>query len=97
MSQIFSVEIEYSVDKHKALVSVCSLNQEPVYHVQLMDNFLKEIFQTEHIRYKGNDGYQYCDLYEDDLAEIMIERIANAIQQKLYGNAAIIRRLFFYR
>ena len=97
MSQIFSVEIEYSAYKHTALVSVCALNQEPVYHVQLMDNFLKEIFQTEHIRYQGNDGYQYCDLYEDELAEIMIERIANAIQQKLYGNAAIIRRLFFYK
>jgi hypothetical protein len=97
MSQIFSVEIEYSFYRHTALVSVCALNQEPVYHVQLMDDFLKEIFRTEHIRYRGNDGYQYCDLYEDDLAGIMIERIANAIQQKLNGNAAIIRRLFFYK
>jgi hypothetical protein len=97
MSQIFSVEIEYSAYKHTALVSVCALNEEPVYHVQLMDNFLKEIFQTEHIRYQGNDGYQYCDMYDDELAEIMIERIANAIQKKLYGDAAIIRRLFFYK
>ena len=47
MSQIFSVEIKYSVDKHKALVSVCGLNQEPVYHVQLMDNFLKEIYYND--------------------------------------------------
>jgi hypothetical protein len=94
MSKIFRVEIEYSVYKHTALVSVSSLNNEPLFHVQFLDNFLKEIFRTEHIRYKGTDGYQECDLYEDDLAGIIIDRIANAIEQKLYGRTAVIRRLF---
>lgn len=94
MNKIFSVEIEYSVYNHTALVSVCGLNHEPFFRVQLLDNFLKEIFQTEHIRYQGANGYD-CDGYEDDLAGIIIVRIANAIEQKLYGHTAIIRRLFF--
>jgi len=94
MSKIFTVEIEYAVYKHKALVSVCSLNQEPVFHVQFIDSFLREIFGTEHIRYKGVDGYQECDLYNDDLAEVIIDRIAKAIEQKLNGKTALIRRLF---
>ena len=94
MGEIFKIEIEYAVYKHTALVSVCGLNQEPIFHVQFLDNFLKEIFQTEHIRYKGADGYQHCGLYEDDLTVIIIDRIANAIDQKLYGRTAIIRRLF---
>jgi hypothetical protein len=94
MGKIFSVEIEYALYKHKALVSVSDLNQEPVYHVQLIDDFLQEIFQTEHIRYKGADGYLYCDLYDDDLAIVIFERIERAIQQKLVGGTALIRRLF---
>jgi hypothetical protein len=94
MGEIFKVEIEYAVYKHTALVSVCGLHQEAIFHVQFLDNFLKETFHTEHIRYKGTDGYQYCDLYEDDLAALIIDRIANAIEQKLYGRTAIIRRLF---
>ena len=94
MGEIFKVEIEYSVYKHTALVSVCGLSDEPIFHVQFLDKFLKETFQTEHIRYIGTDGYQYCDLYdEDDLAALIIDRIANAIERKLYGNTAIIRTL----
>ena len=94
MSRIFSVEIEYAVYKHKALVSVCGLNQEPVFHIQFIDDFLKQIFGTEHIRYRGIDGYQYCDVYDDDLAGIIIDRIAKAIEQKLTGRTALIRKLF---
>ncbi len=95
MSQIFKIEIEYAVYKHTALVSVCGLNNEPSFHVQFLDNFLKETFQTEHIRYKGTDGYQEWDFVGDDLAAVIIERIAEAIEQKLYGRTAVIRKLFF--
>jgi hypothetical protein len=59
-----------------------------------MDAFLKEIFQTEHLRYKGADGYLYCDVYQDDLAEVIIDRIVKAIEHKLSGKTALIRKLF---
>ena len=94
MGKIFSVEIEYAFYSYKALVSVFRRNHEPVFHVQFIDNFLKEIFQTEHIRYKGVNGYQHCDVYNDDLAEVMISRIAKAIDLKLYGRTGLIRKLF---
>jgi hypothetical protein len=95
MSKIFSVEVESSfLDKHKALVSVYTLQQEPIFHIQFMDDFLREIFGTEHIRYKGADGYQHCNVDNDDLAVLLIERLARAIEQKLYGRTALIRRLF---
>ena len=94
MGKIFSIEIEYALYKHKALVSVCDLSNQPVFHVQFTDDFLKEIFQTEHLRYRGADGYQYCDLYDNDLAGVIIDRIASAIEQKLYGGTALIRKLF---
>ncbi len=94
MGQIFSVEIEYALYTHKALVSVSSINRKPVFHVQFMDCFLKEIFQTEHIRYEGTNGYRFCDVYDDDLAEVIIDQIARAIDHKLYGKTALIKRLF---
>jgi hypothetical protein len=94
MGKIFSVEIEYALYTHKALVSVSRINNEPVYHVQFIDSFLKEIFQTEHIRYEGVNGYQFCDLYDDDLAEVIIHQIATAIDHKLNGRTALIKRLF---
>ena len=94
MLKIFSVEVQYAVYKHKALVSVSSLQQEPIFHVQLIDDFLQEIFGTEHIRYRGTDGYQHCAVYNDDLAALLIDRLAKAIEQKLYGKTALIRRLF---
>jgi hypothetical protein len=94
MGKIFSVEIEYAVYKHTALVSVWDVNEESLFHIQFLDTFLQELFQTEHIRYKGIKGYQSCDVYEDDLGGIIIERIANAIEQKLYGGTALIRKLF---
>jgi len=94
MGKIFSVEIEYALYTHKALVSVFRINNEPVFHVQFVDSFLKEIFQTEHIRYEGTNGYRFCDVYEDDLAEVIIDQIAKAIDQKLYGKTALIKRLF---
>jgi hypothetical protein len=93
MSQIFTVEIEYSIYKHRALVSVSSLQREPIFHVQFIDGFLRDLFGTEHIRYKGTNGYQY-HLYNDELADEMIGRIGKAIEQKLYGKTALIRRLF---
>lgn len=76
------------------LWSVFGLNHEPFFHVQLLDKFLKEIFQTEHIRYKGTDGYHECDFYEYDLASVLLERIANAIERKLDERPAIIRKFF---
>jgi hypothetical protein len=95
MSKIFCVEVESSfLDRHKALVSVYTLQQEPIFHIQFIDDFLQEIFGTEHIRYKGADGYRYCDVYNDDQAVLLIERLAKAIEQKLYGRTALIRRLF---
>ena len=95
MGKIFTIEIEYALYTHKALVSVSCLQQEPVYHVQFIDNFLKEIFQTEHLRYRGSDGYQFCDEYnDDDLSGVIIDRIVRAIEQKLSGGTAIIKRLF---
>ena len=94
MGKIFSVEIEYALYTHKALVSVTRINNEPVFHVQFVDSFLKEIFQTEHIRYEGTHGYQFCDVYDDDLAEVIIDQIVKAIDQKLYVKTALIKRLF---
>ena len=94
MGKIFSVEIKHALYTHKALVSVSRINNEPVFHVQFMDSFLKEIFQTEHIRYEGANGYQFCDVYDDDLAEVIIDQIARAIDNKLNGRTALIKRLF---
>ena len=91
MGKIFSVEIEYGICKHKALVSVCYLNEEPVFHVQLMDTFLREIFGQEHIRYRGLDGYHYCDIFEDELSMEIIDRIGTAIENKLANGKALIR------
>ena len=94
MGRIFSIEITYDINRHRALVSMFDFNDgQPFFHIQLIDSFLKAIFQVEHIRYRGNDGYQYCDLYNDDLSAVVINRIAQAIEQKLSGLPALIRSL----
>jgi hypothetical protein len=97
MGKIFSIEIEYDIYKHLAVVSVLDHEDNRFFHIQLMDPFLKEIFQIEHIRYKGMDGYRYCDLYNNDLSVVLLDRMVNAIQQKLSGKTAIIRSLFWKR
>ena len=94
MGKIFTIEIDYDVDKYRALVSVLEFKGGPFFHIQLIDNFLKEIFQVEHIRYKGMDGYQYCDVYNDDLSAVLINRMALAIEQKLSGRTGLIRSFF---
>ena len=94
MGKIFTIEIDYYVYKHRALVSVLEFEGGPFFHIQLMDSFLKETFQVEHIRYTGMDGYRYCDVYNDDLSAVLIKRIALAIEQKLSGRTALIRSLF---
>src|SRR5215208_5766233 len=94
MGKIFTIEINYETYKHFALVSVFEFTGGPFFHIQLLDSFLKEIFQLEHIRYKGRDGYQYCDLYNDDLSTVLINRIANAIDRKLSDKPALIRSLY---
>ena len=91
MGRIFSIEINYNIYKHQALVSVFDLNDgRPFFHIQLIDSFLKEIFQVEHIRYKGSNGYQYCDLYNDNLSTVIINRIAQAIEQKMSGRPGLV-------
>jgi hypothetical protein len=95
MGKIFSIEIEYDIYKHLAVVSVLDFNEGPFFHIQLVDPFLKEIFQLEHIRYKGIDGYRYCDLYNNDLSVVLLDRMVKAIEHKLSGKTAIIRYLFW--
>ena|SRR5215203_1202543 len=95
MGKIFSIEIEYDVYKHLAVVSVLDYKDKPFFHIQLIDPFLQEIFQVEHIRYRGIDGYQYSNLYNNDLSVELLNRIAKAIEQKLSPKTAILRSLFW--
>ena len=94
MGRIFSIEIAFGQYEHQVLVSVFDFQDgRPFFHLQLIDAFLKEIFQVEHIRYKGNDGYQYCELFNNELSAEVISRIAQAIDRKLSGRTALIRSL----
>ena len=94
MGKIFTIKVEHDFFNGQALVSVLYFHGGPFFHIQLIDPFLKEIFQLEHIRYKGRDGYRHCDLYSNDLSGILIDKIAQAIDQKLSGKTAIIRSLY---
>ena len=94
MGRIFTIEITSDINRHQALVSVFDCQDgRPFFHIELLDTFLKEAFQVGHIRFKGIDGYQYCDLYTDDLSEELIDRLVQAIDQKLSGRTALIRSL----
>ena len=95
MGKIFTIKIVNDLYDHQALVSVLYFQGGPFFHIQLIDPLSKEIFQLEHIRYKGMNGYKFCDVYNNDLSEKLIGRIANAIEQKLTGKTAIIRSLLW--
>lgn len=92
MGKIFTIEFKSLNNRHNALVSVYGEN--PCIHVQFIDSYLKNIFSTEHIRYKGNSGFKKLPQYQHPSTKEIIEKIAVAIEKELYKNYATIKRLF---
>jgi hypothetical protein len=93
MGKIFRIEFQFVNVKHSALVSVSTSKTKPYYHIQLIDNYLKKIFSTEHIRYEGEQGYQALDQYRNPFTREMLHKMATAIDRTLTGQFAIIRWL----
>jgi hypothetical protein len=91
MGKIFSIEIDYNVYKHHALVSVLDFEGGPFFHIQLFDPFLMDTFQVEHIRYTGINGYRYGDWYDDAVSSSIMDRIARAIEKELSYESIPVR------
>ena len=96
LGRIFNLEFLFLNQKHKALISVNSDYQEPYIHIQLIDSFCKKFFSTEHIRYKGLNGYKNLEGYKDPLFRKLIDSIANEVVKELNGNYNKVKSLFDY-
>ena len=94
MGKIFTIEFQCVNKMHKALVSVCNRSSKPLYHIQLIDERLQEVFATEHIRYRGEEGYRHLDFYKYPFTREMLKRMAAAIERNLSSQYAIIKWLF---
>ena len=94
MGKIFTIEFQYVNYKHNALVSVSDSDNHPFYHIQLIDERLQKVFSTEHIRYKGEEGYRHLDFYKHPFTREMLKRMAGAIDRTLSRQYAIIKWLF---
>jgi hypothetical protein len=94
MGKIFTIEFQYINMRHSALVSVCNNGNNPLYHIQLIDERLQKAFSTEHIRYRGEEGYRQLDFYKYPFTRAMLKRMAAAIDHTLSGQYAIIKWLF---
>ena len=75
MSRIFQLDFLFLNKKHKALISIGSDVREPYIHVQIIDSLFKLLFPTEHIRYRGIDGYKKLELYKDPFIKKLIDAI----------------------
>lgn len=67
---------------HKAIVSVAN----GTYHIQVLDRLIKTVFNCEHLKYKGEDGYLELNQYKDPLAKNLLDRIIVAVEKEIYPN-----------
>jgi hypothetical protein len=81
--KIFSVEFKYINKMHRAIVSVAN----GTYHIQVLDRLITTVFCVEHLKFRGDDGYQYLDQYKDPLAKNLLDRIISAVENELYPNS----------
>lgn len=82
MSKIFSVEFKYINKMHKAIVSVAN----GTYHIQVLDRLIKTVFNGEHLKFYGDDGYQTLWQYNDPLAKNLLDRIISAVEKEIYSS-----------
>ena len=95
MGKIFNLEFQFLNRKHNALVSVNSDKADPYIHIQLIDSLFKNFF-SEHIRYKGFNGYKKLEQYKDPVARKLIDRIGAEVEKELACNYAVVKNLFSY-
>jgi hypothetical protein len=93
MGKIFSVEFQFVNRSHSALVSVYKKENKSIYHIQLIDGSLKQIFATEHIRYR-EDEFQRLEFYKDPVARAVFNNLNAAIDKVLSSHNAVIKWLF---
>jgi alpha-galactosidase/6-phospho-beta-glucosidase family protein len=94
MKKIFSVAFTYLNYKSKAIISVAQNEDQSYYHIQFIDKGINHLLFTQHIRYKGDDGYKYLDLYLHPSCRELLEVINSAIRKELRRTTPIIKRLF---
>jgi hypothetical protein len=78
--KIFSIEFKYINKMHKAIVSVAN----GTYHIQVLDRLIKTVFNCEHLKFQGDDGYQSLNQYKDPLAKNLLDRIISAVEKEVY-------------
>ena len=96
MSRIFQLDFLFLNKKHKALISIGSDVREPYIHVQIIDSLFKLLFPTEHIRYRGIDGYKKLELYKDPFIKKLIDAIGVEVAKEMNGNYAKVKNLLSY-
>lgn len=94
MGKIFTIQFQYINHSHNALVSVYKKENNYCYHIQFIDNYLKTVFSTEHIRYHGDDGFRKLEWYENPFTRTMLNKMAVAIERNLKSQYAMIKWLF---
>ena len=94
MARIFTIEFQYAAGRHSVLVSVYNSETRPHYHIQLIDKYLQKAFSTEHIRYRGEEGYRNLHFYKYPFTREVLKRMASAIDRTLNSQYAIIKWLF---
>lgn len=93
MSRIFCVEFPAVDNRHTALVSMYTKNNQPVYHIQFTDAHLKNLFLAEHLRYEGEEGYRLLEFYKDPFTRLLLQKMASAIGKVVCGQPAMVRWL----
>jgi|SRR6476646_7057419 hypothetical protein len=96
MGRIFKLDFSFLNRKHRALISVGNHPTEPYVHVQLIDSLFQNLFNTEHIRYKGLEGYKRLEIYKDPFLKKLIDTIANEVEKEIAGNYAKVKSLMNY-
>ncbi len=94
MAKIFCIEFPAVRERHTALVSIYTKGQNACYHIQFTDNYLKNIFLTEHLRYEGEEGYKSLDIYRSPFTRNLLLKVVGTIHKTIGHKPAMIRWLF---
>jgi hypothetical protein len=93
MAKIFLLQFQFLNQHHTALVSAGKNAGQPYIHIQFIDHLTIYLLSTEHIRYKGFNGYRRLNLFNDPAINKLIERLALQIERNLTGGWCIVRKL----
>ena len=83
MSRIFTTKFFFNERLHDAFITMVTKNGKASFTIKLLDVDLHGVIPDVEIKYEGRDGFKNLELMENEMAQSLITRISEAIEDHL--------------